>query len=321
MKINRKIILSISLSIVIIISTIVVLVVVVQPRLRLKEYDNIIIWNNRDFNLYNFPGKGTKDKPYLIQNLNITTSFREGIYISDTTKYFIIQNCIIKAEYVGIYIENVASGTVSIINTTCNYGREGIYIINSPRSYLEKNNCNQNSAKNGITLVNSPNSRLIENNCNDNYGRDAYVYEFSDGIYIQNSPNTTLNENTCNNNQGYGISIFLSSNTTIVSNRIEDNILAGISIEKSKSSVIKNNKLSNNALMIERMFYYIDSLIEALKERNIEYYLSFVIEDNLVNGKPLEFYKNKENEVFRAPQAGQLIFVNCTSLTVKNINL
>jgi len=74
---------------------------------------------------YNFTGNGTESNPYVIENLNITTESGYGIRITDTTKYFVIRNCLINASTEGIYIRDVADNTTVIENVTiidCNYG-------------------------------------------------------------------------------------------------------------------------------------------------------------------------------------------------------
>ena len=57
-----------------------------------KESAPILISSDKDFETYNFSGSGTIDDPYIIENLAIAESQYVGIFISKTTKYFVIQN-------------------------------------------------------------------------------------------------------------------------------------------------------------------------------------------------------------------------------------
>ena len=167
MKLNKKMIWGITLSVVLAVSIFTVVYVVV---IRSKKIDDssIVIWGDRDFRNYNFPGKGTADNPYLIQEYDIDTSSSRGIYITSTTKYFVIQNCIIKAANTAIYISNTAEGTVSILNNECsNNGFNGIYVIDSPSSQIIDNTCNNNQRENGINVIESPNSIISGNTCNN----------------------------------------------------------------------------------------------------------------------------------------------------------
>ncbi len=65
----------------------------------------IIIMNDWDFKNYNFTGEGSESNPYVIENYNITTTKDYAIYISSTSKYFIIRNCNLAANFTGIYIK------------------------------------------------------------------------------------------------------------------------------------------------------------------------------------------------------------------------
>ena len=106
MKISRTYIKigSISLALIIIVSIVVpVSLYLTRDRDELIDHPPIIIWNDNDFLSYNFSGDGSKNNPFMIQNLNITTDSNNGIYISGTTKYFTIKNCYIDAKYDGIY--------------------------------------------------------------------------------------------------------------------------------------------------------------------------------------------------------------------------
>ena len=63
----------------------------------------ISITDDSGFTIY--PGLGTELDPYIIDAYNITTTEDYGIYIKETTKYFVISNCYIDAYIFGIYLE------------------------------------------------------------------------------------------------------------------------------------------------------------------------------------------------------------------------
>lgn len=71
----------------------------------------IIINSDSDFKEYNFPGNGTIDNPYIISDITIITNETIGIFISQTTAYFLISNCFITATNYGIYLSNVHKDT------------------------------------------------------------------------------------------------------------------------------------------------------------------------------------------------------------------
>jgi parallel beta-helix repeat protein len=52
--------------------------------------DYIYIWENAEFENQGWPGSGTQEDPYIIENLRIT----QFVLISDTTYHFVIRNCV-----------------------------------------------------------------------------------------------------------------------------------------------------------------------------------------------------------------------------------
>lgn len=77
-------------------------------------------------------GSGTADDPYIIENWTIDASGAHGILIRNTTKHFIIRNCLVKNGgdgYHGIYLDNVIN--VKIENNTCENNNYGIYLSSS----------------------------------------------------------------------------------------------------------------------------------------------------------------------------------------------
>ena len=99
---------------------------------------SIIIKSDADLISYSFPGNGTPENPFIIEEIkteNVT------IEIENTSKYFIIRNCTLRApacewDYCynpAIKLTNIADDTAIIINNTFNgpdYGIE-IYRVSS----------------------------------------------------------------------------------------------------------------------------------------------------------------------------------------------
>jgi parallel beta-helix repeat protein len=215
------------------------------------DTDPIIIWEDSDFEAYGFPGEGTAVLPYIIENFTITTKYTTGISIINTTKHFVIQNCIIDAHEIGIRIENTSNSTVKIIKNICIFSLKiGIYIRNSPSSELVENHVFSNS-ENGIYIEESPKSILNSNICSDNGLTGIRIINSpttaileniclknADGIVIENSNDSLIKYNLCKRNygqltyrypmtgiltiEGYGIGVFNSNNTIVDSNNCND---------------------------------------------------------------------------------------------------
>ena len=83
--------------------------------------DPIIIGSDFEFETYGFPGEGTEEDPYIIENFHIESSgyFSKSIYIHDITAHFIIRNCYIEHGHFGIFIREIEWHTSKIINNTC----------------------------------------------------------------------------------------------------------------------------------------------------------------------------------------------------------
>ncbi len=224
----------------------------------LTPHDPISITSDSGFAV--FPGSGTAENPYLIEGYNITTTDSSGIYIADTTKYFIVRNCYVDAFLYGIYIYNVAddtatvtnntcnnnayfsirfyaSGSSTVANNTCNYnGYSGIFLSSSGSSTVANNICNNNDDY-GIYLLFSDNSTITNNTCSNNNNLD--------GIYLEDSGSSIVTNNTCSNNYLEGIYLAGSHSSTVTNNTCSNNY-RGIRLDSSDSSTVANNTCSNN---------------------------------------------------------------------------
>ena len=155
----------------------------------------------------------------------------------------------------------------------------------------------------GIRFNNVNNATLIGNNCSSNYY----------GIYLSNSDNNTISSCTAriyltysdrilvSNNINSTINLYWSNNVTISGNQN-----CGIRLEYSIS-----NKITNNTSPGLRMK---GSLIH-LNSHEID-------TSNLINQKPLYYYKNELNlGPANYTNAGQVILVNCNDSLVANLNI
>lgn len=187
------------------------------PEIHLWDYiPHTSIEIESDNDLLQFPGSGTSEDPFIIEGLNITTYSDCGIYITSTTKYFIIRNCYINANEQSIYLKNIAKGTGNVENNFCSNSQIGNGV--------------------GIEVENSENLIVTNNICTDN---DYY------GILVSNSNNSTLKNNTCSRNR-VGIIVFSSENSLLYNNTCVENENVGIEIMWSTSSIVERNICSKN---------------------------------------------------------------------------
>ena len=133
-------------------------------------------------------------------------------------------------------------------------------------------------------------------------------YNGSDEIVSIIVDGCTFNGFTVRNSIGgaySGINIE-SNNNVITNNIIENNSGWGIYMYYSLNNIIANNTFINDGLNIVG---------------DITNWNTHTVENNTVNGKPLIFYKNMYNKEILSLNAGQIILVNCTNLTIQNSNI
>ena len=174
----------------------------------------ILIQNDGDFASYNFSGSGTRENPYLIEGYNITKHgfLTMAIDISNTHSFFIITHCVIYAEYIGIGLDNVQSGT-SIIRNNKFYSLIGdggaITILNMQNCTIEGNT--GTNFMQGIHL-NGADNNIIYNN---------YFYNINNqGINIRDSNSNNITYNRIKNSKEHGIALVVGSSNNLLHHNI-----------------------------------------------------------------------------------------------------
>lgn len=204
---------------------------------------NIEILSDNDFVSLNLTGSGTKDDPYLIENLSISTYDLHGIRVENVTKSFKITNCVISASFTVIRIFNCSSEMIIISNNTCigtSSHSVGIFVADAPHIRLVSNTCR--NAYSGIDLNDSPYSLIKSNILEENLI----------GIRVENNASySKFIQNQCKNNYD-GFHIANTENALFLNNLIYNNhngfFLTSTNREfGSKHCLITNNLFENNA--------------------------------------------------------------------------
>ncbi len=243
------------------------------------DHSPIIIDSDDDFVTNAFPGTGTSEDPYRIENFNISERYvSDGILIYGTTKHFIIQNCYIWGPEYGIYLREI-DGTGVIRNNIISYTdvlHLGLWL--SDNNIVENNNVstggidlsdsNNNIIREntvmGIDLENSHYNKILNNSCIGGYGHGIKVYrgnytiidgnicreKNNDGIHIERSNHLTITDNECsNNNNGIHIEGSVaqdSENITLSGNKAFMNDDDGIYIYAGSDIKVSSNELYSN---------------------------------------------------------------------------
>ena len=145
------------------------------------NHEPIIIRGNEDFIETGWLGTGTKQDPFVIQELEITS---EGcnIRISHTTAYFRISSCILNSNSGCLRLYNVSNGIIEL--STLNSTYDGIELRDT--SYCSISSCIINTSSNGIIIYDSFNC-TIENNTISSVGTDLLVEDSVFCNFIGNS--------------------------------------------------------------------------------------------------------------------------------------
>ncbi len=321
-----------------------------KSSIKQKEYivnyithPTIEIKSDLDFGNYSSTGIGTHYDPFIIENYNITTTNDTAITVESTSRYFVIRNCLLSAKIHGIYLYNISFGTSLLENNNCSLNNgNGIWGKFAHGAKFVNNTCSNNRFS-GILLKECNNVTFSENYCKFNPRGgiildDCLNSEVEDNIVIRNSfvagirlhysNGSKIVNNVCINNEVAGILCGSSDNSIIKNNYVyNDNGWGGIGVSDSLSVVILNNTSSSDrkALSITRSPYssiisntFLLTGMDIVEPQDKTNYLLYTVEDNTVNGKKLGFFTQTSRMTIDEPCYGQLMFIDCQKITVKN---
>jgi parallel beta-helix repeat protein len=227
----------------------------------------IIITNESDFTDLGFLGNGSLSAPYLIQNLEISTS-GDCISISNIRANFTIKDCFLTSGMSesgnGILLDNSTSGTIenctitnkdigvnldhadltSVSICTINRCRIGVYALllyNCSISDTQVHDC----SKYGICLNFARYSEVLRNDVQRNYYAGVVLSSSDDSIIADNSVSSHLwgSRNYVFIAFG-GISLDWCDRCEVTNNTLLNNDVAGIYLYDLHHTVIENNSLS-----------------------------------------------------------------------------
>ena len=194
-----------------------------DPSLSYTIHPPIEIASDSDFTSANgvVSGSGNWNEPFIIEGWEIITLTGSGIFIHDTTVYFVIRDCYIDAGIGGtypasdsaIFLNNTADGRGLIEGNTCIDSKVGILMCYTGSNNITNNLCDGNDY--GVNL-HFANVHTVTNNeiTNSRYA-----------IHLWESSNCDLENNICDLSSE--INIFVATNLgTPTYNNIINNILS-----------------------------------------------------------------------------------------------
>lgn len=159
----------------------------------------------------------------------------------------------------------------------------------------------------GINLYGSPLVTIFANN----------VTHSQLGILLNGSRNVTVSGNNLSRNSAEGVLVDeYSVNATVTSNRISFNGGYGLSCCPG-NAVVTGNVFTVNGLLLRTLADGPHTPTSITT-----FYASLKIgDDNLVNGKPVAFYRNCANMTIDGISAGEFIIANCQNLRISHLQV
>jgi parallel beta-helix repeat protein len=242
----------------------------------------IFIDDDGDFAV--FPGEGTEEIPYLIENLEIVSDLAHPIHIQDTTAHFEIRNCILNGlqftsagDIHGIFLNRTINGRVvdsTIIN--CIFG---VYLLESDTNTIEGNSVS--NCYYGVYLEGSCFNTLAYNTATSN-SRGFRISGYSDynnltgniasdcarGFRIQQASDCVFIDNIATNHRHDGFYFDGSNeNNFLINNTATDNSGTGIILASCRTNTLINNSANSNGLG----FYLVGVRDSILTNNNASY--------------------------------------------------
>ena len=214
--------------------------------------------------------------------------------------------------------ETVPSDVEYVILVNCT----GITVqdVDLVKSYKEillayTNNSNIRNTNTPLRLVSSSNNVIAHNtgtvqleNSSFNTITENIIKDNNQRIYLIGSSSNIISRNTITN--GNGIVIEQSSNDNIISNNTLANNYQGIHLSGSSHNILRNNRMIDNKYQ-----FFVSS-----QDSSLSNFVHNVDTTNTVNGKPIYYWINERDSTVPS-DAGYVVLVSCTNISVENLSL
>ncbi len=257
-----------------------------------------------------------------------------GIYLNHVKNGTLKNNSIISCGY-GVYMKDSNRNTLKD-NLVSKSKDDGILLKDSDKNELQRNNASFNQGQ-GFHIYHSHWNDLRGNRGAHNEG-DKGTYSVVHGLRLNRANNNTVKNNVLLSNEECGVGLTFSDGNLIVQNKAL-NSYEGIKLEDSNSNIMKKNTVSriqlsesdsntlldNEASEIEIWYCLNNRLVDneigasglQIGHDKLSYWNTHQISpNNTVDGRPIYYWKNRNGGTV-PKDAGQVILVNCTGVTLK----
>ncbi|MGC9060414.1 MAG: right-handed parallel beta-helix repeat-containing protein [Thermoplasmata archaeon] len=221
------------------------------------QHQPILIEGDAEFastaSAFSWPGNGSAENPYIIENYEISGQAGYCIYIKNTTCHFVIRSCTLynASHGSGVELENVTNGVLE--NITINSTYYGIIIFKC--SSCKISNCDISEAYFGIYISACENGTiLVENStvsgCTQgiiSYGNSALTISGNTisscdyGIYCRVVVHNKIINNTVCGVNFTGIYFCYATENNLTGNNIRNTLISGIELNLCENISIRDN--------------------------------------------------------------------------------
>jgi parallel beta-helix repeat protein len=277
---------------------------------------------------------------FIIRQVNVHQGIR-GIFLNNT-RGGAVSNTVLARNNLGAIIDYSNSFTISASTVYSN--SQGVTVDFSMSVNIMGNNLTSNVFEN-VWVSYSPGTNISGNTIS---GDQGYGIRVLNSANVQVSGNTIFSRPILNNSL---LGVYIggrqgSDNALITGNKILNSFAGGIVIGSNHATVSSNNITSSpfglgayesgeglaivgNYTTVKQNSFILAGImifdVNALESYSLSTFSVFdsqtITPDNLVNGKPVLYYKDCGNLNLDGTPAGQIIIVNCTGVRITDIRV
>jgi len=278
------------------------------------EHSSIVIDGNAAFTVANgvTGGSGTALDPFIIEGWLIYADGVTGrsVDITNTDAFFAIRNL---TAYGTISLSNVSNGTITEVNILCS--GKGFWIVSCEAIGISK--CEVFSyASESVWSDQTGNLTISENRLN--------------GVRMESCGNLTFDDNVLTE-VGAGVAVVGCSDVRVANNTLRSTTYSGdLDVIGCTNVTVAGNLFSNGTggLMLwwSQAVTVSENIFEStgiyIGDYSADEWSAYEIsQDNLVNGKPVHYYKAGSDLVLDNMTVGELIVGNYTDVWISNLTI
>lgn len=178
------------------------------------------------------------------------------------------------------------------------------------------------SCAHGLTVVWSTGVVIDRNEVSHNWWQNIGLYVVTTAVVSNNVASSST--------EGYGIVVNSCSGVNLTGNNASDNSVCGIHVSGTVNALVADNAVLNDGdgLLLQNSGYITirNNTFESdgimIEGSVLSHFNMFLITtDNLVDGRPIYYFKNISGIEFDGMQVGQLIVANCTNVRATSLLL